>query len=106
MVKKAFFSELSPVKHSKTGWGAFIHVKIVFLTLKIYLMCHFTGISDVVGLREAQRVSPSIFLLKLRKTALVQVLLRNVSSVENAFVDVRAEFHRLFKRILSLTTQS
>ena len=106
MVKKAFFSELSPVKHSKTGWGAVIHVEIVFLTLKIYLVCHFTGISDVVGLREAQRVSPSIVRLKLRKTALVQVLLRNVSAVENSFVDVRADFHRPIKRVLSLTTQS
>ena len=94
LAKKAVFSELSTVKHiSKTGWGAVIRVKIVFLTLKLYLICHFTGIFDVVGLRETQRVSPSIFLLRLRKTAIVQVLLRNVSAVKISSVDVRADFH-------------
>jgi hypothetical protein len=105
LAKKAVFSELSAVKHSKTGWGAVIHVKIVFLTLKIYLVCHFTGIFVVVGLREALRVSPSTFLLRLRKTVLVKVLLRNVSAVEISFVDVRADFHMLIKRKLSLITQ-
>ncbi len=106
LAKKAVFSDLSAVKHiSKTGWGAVIRVKIDFLTLKIYLVCHFTGIFVVVGLREALRVSPSIFLLRLRKTALVKVLLRNVSPVEISFVDVRADFHMLIKRILSLITQ-
>jgi hypothetical protein len=106
LAKKAVFSELRAVKHiSKTGWGAVIRVKIVFLTLKIYLVCHFTGIFVVVGLREALRVSPSIFLPRLRKTVLVKVLLRNVSAVEISFVDVRADFHMLIKRILSLINQ-
>ncbi len=106
LAKKAVFSELSAVKHiSRTGWGAVIHVKIVFLTLKIYLVCHFNGIFVVVGFREALRVSPSIFLLRLRKTVLVKVLLRNVSAVEISFVDVRADFQMLIKRKLSLITQ-
>jgi hypothetical protein len=82
LAKKAVFSELRAVKHiSRTGWGAVIHVKIVFLILKIYPGCHFTIIFDVDGLREAQRVSPIIVLLRLRKTALVKVLLRNVVAV-------------------------
>ena len=69
-------------------------------------MYQFTGIFDVTGLREDQRVFPIIVLL--RKTALVQVLLRNVIvviAVENSFLDVTANFHSLFKRVLSLTTQ-
>jgi len=107
LAKKAVFSDLCAVKHiSKTGWGAVIRVKIVFLTLKIYPVCHFTGIFDVTGLCVAQRVSPSNVLLKLSKTALVKVLLRNVIAVENSFVDVIAKFRRLFKRKLSLTAQS
>ena len=106
LARKAFFSDLCAVKHiSRTGWGAVIRVKIVFLTLKIYPICHFTGIFDVVGLRESQKESLGVFLLKLRKTGLVQVLLRNISAVEISFVEVRADFHRLFKRILSLITQ-
>ena len=106
LAKKVVFSDLSAVKHiSKTGWGAVIRVKIVFLTLKIYLVCHFNGIFVVVGFREALRVSPSIFLLRLRKTALVKVLLRNVVAVEISFVDVKAVFHRPFKRKLFLITQ-
>jgi hypothetical protein len=107
LAKKVVLSDLSAVKHiSKTGWGAVIRVKIVFLTLKIYPVCHFTGIFDVTGLCVAQRVSPSNVLLKLSKTALVKVLLRNVIAVENSFVDVIAKFHRLFKRKFSLTAQS
>ena len=107
LAKKPVLSDLCAAKHiSKTGWGAVIRVKIVFLTLKISPVCHFTGIFDVTGLREAQRVFPIIVLL--RKTARVQVLLRNVIVViaeENSFVDVIANFHMLFKRVLSLTTQ-
>ena len=94
LARKAVFSELSAAKHiNKTGWGAVIRVKIVFLTLKIYLVCHFTVIFDVVALQEAKRMSLSIFLLRLRKTALVQVLLRNVSAIKISSVDVRADFH-------------
>ena len=94
LARKAVLSDFCALEHiSKTGWSAVIRVKIVFLTLKLYLICHFTGIFDVVGLRETQRVSPSIFLLRLRKTAIVQVLLRNVSAVKMSSVDVRADFH-------------
>ena len=107
LARKAVLSDFCALEHiSRTGWGAVIHVKIVFLILKIYPGCHFTGIFDVNGLLEAQKESLGIFLLKLRKTGLVQVLLRNVSAVENVLVDDRADFHRLFIRILSLTTQS
>ena len=107
LARKAFFSDLCALEHiSKTGWSAVIRVEIVFLTLKIILVCHFTGLVDVIELREAQSVSPGIVLLKLRKTALVKVLLRNVSAVENARVDVKADFRRAFKRKLFLITQS
>ena len=106
LARKAVLSNFCALEHiSKTGWSAVIRVKIVFLTLKIILVSHFTGIVDVIELREAQSVSQSIVLLKLKITALVKVLLRNVSAVEISFVEVRADFHRLFKRILSLITQ-
>ena len=106
LARKAVLSDFCALEHSKTGWSAVIRVEIVFLTLKIILVCHFTGLVDVIELREAQRVSQSIVLLKLRKTALVKVLLRNVSAVENARVDVKADFRRAFKRKLFLITQS
>ena len=107
LARKAVLSDFCALEHiSKTGWSAVIRVVIVFLTLKIILVCHFTGIVDVIELREAQSVSPGIVLLKLRKTALVKVLLRNVSVVENARVDVKADFRRAFKRKLFLITQS
>ena len=72
LARKAVLSDFCALEHiSKTGWSAVIRVEIVFLTLKIILVCHFTGIVDVIELREAQSVSQSIVLLKLRKTALV-----------------------------------
>ena len=107
LARKAVLSNFCALVHiSKTGWGAVIRVEIVFLTLKIILVCHFTGLVDVIELREAQRVSQSIVLLKLRKTVLVKVLLRNISAVENARVDVKADLRRPFKRKLFLITQS
>ena len=106
LARKAVLSNFCALEHiNKTGWGVVIRVEIVFLTLKIILVCHFTGIVDVIELREAQRVSQGIVLLKLRKTALVKVLLRNISAVENARVDVKADFRRAFKRKLFLITQ-
>ena len=86
-------------------WGPIIRVKIVFLALKIYLVCYFIGNLKVLGLREAQRVCPSIVLLKLRRTTLVLVL-RHVGALENTIVDVKAVFHKPIKRKLFLITQS
>ncbi len=69
LAKKVVFSDFWAVKHiSKIVWGAIMRVKIVFLAIKIYLVCYFIGIFDVIGLREAQRVYPSMVLVKLRRT--------------------------------------
>ena len=72
LARTAVFSDFCAVKHiRKIVWGAIMRVKIVLLGLKIHLVCYFPGIFDVLGLREAQRVYPSIVLLKMRRAILV-----------------------------------
>ena len=92
MARKAVLSSFCALEFSKTGWSEVTRVKIVFLTLKVILVCHFIRIADVIGLREARRVSKGIVILKPRKTELLKV--KDVSAVD-VVLGIKA---RLIKR--------